>query len=211
MKNTTGWLTTRWIDGKMVRWLGNSFSFSSFHLSIFLFFHLAICLYSLEKGDLVFRNSPDPNELFNPHHVAISVDGRYKIIGAENEHYKTKNKKIVLKKVEYTDLRDYAWQKFRVERSTSVLNSSPSYRALPEKEQKKIRDRIVEFAIKQHSKKFNHPIEDGLDNNPDSWYCSELTNSAYNYGLLEYPEIAKEINLPLTPWEQFNWEPDIPK
>lgn len=162
---------------------------------------------AVEKGDLIFRNSPDSEELFNPHHVAISIDGKNGVIGAENEYFKTKDKKEILKKVEITDLRDYSWENFRVERSTSILNSSPGFKALPLSEQKIIRDAIVDFAVKQLGKSFDHPLEDGPDADPGTWYCSELTKEAYSRALENFPDIKKEIHLPLTPWGQFEWQP----
>ncbi|MEW6555757.1 MAG: tetratricopeptide repeat protein [Elusimicrobiota bacterium] len=53
--------SNRWIDGKMARWLGNRFSFLSFHLSIFpslylsifLSFYLSIFLYAESKKEKI--------------------------------------------------------------------------------------------------------------------------------------------------------------
>ncbi|MEW6555830.1 MAG: hypothetical protein AB1349_00570 [Elusimicrobiota bacterium] len=50
------YITTRWKDGKMERWLGNRFSFLSFYFSIFLSLYLSTCLYATASAPKVVED-----------------------------------------------------------------------------------------------------------------------------------------------------------
>lgn len=113
-----------------------------------------------------------------PDHVAISVDGVFKLIAAERGHMKVKGKKIKYDRVEYTDLRDHYWVTYGRVRKTSILESSPAFRELSQAEQVQVREAIVQFALKRYGEKFDYPFN-GIDDDPHTWYCSQITRAAY--------------------------------
>lgn len=150
-----------------------------------------------------------------PDHVAISVDGVFKLIAAERNHMKKKEKKIEYNRIEYTDLRDYYWVTYGRVRKTSILKSSPAFRELSPAEQEKVRETIVQFAVKRYGERFDYPL-DGIDDDPHTWFCSQLPRAAYEAAIAPFigrPGKVKSlsspshrINLPFA--EEFGLRPD---
>ncbi|MCK4648492.1 hypothetical protein KAT51_03110 [bacterium] len=154
-----------------------------FSLLLLLFLTNPLC--ALQKGDLVFRSLPSPMLSWIPDHVAISVDGAFRLIAAERNHMKEQGKKMKYDRVEYTDLRDHYWVTYGRVRKTSILESSPAFKELSQAEQEEIREAIVQFAVKRYGEKFDYPF-DGIDDDPHTWYCSEFTRAAYEAALAPF-------------------------
>jgi hypothetical protein len=150
---------------------------------LFLLF-LPYPAFALQKGDLIFRSLPSmPPGM--PNHVAISVDGAFKVIAAEQLHIKEEGKIIKYNRVEYTDLRDYYWITYGRVRKISILESSPAFRELTPEKQEEVREAIVQFAVKRYGEKFDHPF-DGIDNDPHTWFCTQLTWAAYKAAVVPF-------------------------
>ena len=120
-----------------------------------------------------------------PDHVAISVDGAFKLIAAERNHMKKKGKKVEYNRVEYTDLRDHYWVTYGRVRKTSILESSPAFKELSPAEQEEVREAIVQFAVERYGEKFDYPF-DGIDDDPHTWFCSQLPRAAYEAAIAPF-------------------------
>ncbi len=169
-------------------------------LPFFLFFLIffTIPAFPLQKGDLVFRSLPSPMASWLPDHVAISVDGAFKLIAAERGHMKEKGRKIKYDKVEYTDLRDHYWVTYGRVRKTSILESSPAFKELSPAEQEEVREAIVQFAVKRYGEKFDYPF-DGIDDDPHTWFCSQLPRAAYEAAIAPFigrPGKVRDLSSP---------------
>ncbi len=153
--------------------------------SLLLLLFLTNPLFALQKGDLVFRSLPSPMLSWIPDHVAISVDGAFRLIAAERNHVKEKGKKIKYNRIEYTDLRDHYWVAYGRVRKISILESSPAFRELTPAEQEEVREAIVQFAVKRYGEKFDYPL-DGIDDDPYTWFCSQLPRAAYEAAMAPF-------------------------
>ena len=183
--------------------------------SLLLLLFLTNPLFALQKGDLVFRSLPSPMLSWIPDHVAISVDGAFKLIAAERNHMKEKGKKIKHNMVEYTDLRDHYWVTYGRVRKTSILESSPAFKELSPVEQEQVREAIVQFAVKRYGEKFDYPF-DGIDDDPHTWFCSQLPRAAYEAAIAPFigrpgkvrnlSSPSHRIDLPFA--EEFGLRPD---
>lgn len=166
--------------------------------SLLLLLFLSHPAFALQKGDLVFRSLPSPMASWIPDHVAISVDGAFKLIAAERNHMKEKGKKIEYDRVEYSDLRDYYWVTYGRVRKTSILESSPAFRELTPAEQEEVREAIVQFAIERYGEKFDNPL-DGIDDDPHTWFCSQLPRAAYEAAVAPFigrPGKVRDLSSP---------------